>query len=200
MSSPVQNVNNIAPVQDEKQGAKPGGPGKDDYEEGKKYLENGDTGQAAVALHNALLGYREKDDKKGIANASNQLGKACLQRNEYEKALKHFECAWEICEELGDPASLVAILHQFTLVYNGLEQYPKAIETCLDILGRYQDNNDPRGTVAAMEQMAEIYITMDEKIKAADTYRTIASIHANFKHENIAESYVEKANQLEEAV
>ncbi len=200
MSCPVQNVNNIAPLQDEKQDAKPGDSVKADYEEGKKYLENGDTAQAAVALHNALLGYREKDDKNGIANASNQLGKVCVERNEYEKALKHFQCAWGICEELGDPSSLLALLHQFTLVYNGLEQYPKSIEACLDILGRYQDNNDPRGTVAALEQMAEIYIKMDEKSKAADTYRTIASIHANFKHENIAESYVEKANQLEEAV
>ncbi len=200
MSNPVQNINNIAPVQEESKDKKPTDAVLADFEEGKRFLENGDTAQAAVTLHNALLGYEERDDENGIANASNQLGKACLKREEYETALKHFERAWEICEKLNDPASLIALLNQFAHVHIGLKQYNEAIGKCLDILGRYQSNNDPRGTVATLEWMANIYIEMDAKPKAADVYKTIASIHKNFKHEKIANGFLQKAEELEKAV
>jgi hypothetical protein len=32
--------------------------------------------------------------------------------------------------------------------------------------------------------------------KAADAYRTVASIHKNFRHDNIAEGYLKKAAEL----
>ncbi len=194
MSKPVQSIENIAPVAEQKTSED---TVLNEYEEGKKFLENGDTAQAAVALHNALLGYEERDDKTGVANASNQLGKVCLEREEYSKAQHHFERAWEVCNEMGDPSSLLALLQQYVIVYRGLEEYKKAIETCLDILSRYQDNNDPRGTVTTLESMAEIYIEMGEKEKAVDTYRTIAKIHANFKHESMAQGFLQKAEELE---
>ncbi len=200
MSSPVQNINNIAPLDEENIKKSPSDPVQADYEEGKKFLENGNATQAAVALHNALVGYKERDDKNGIANASNQIGKVCLHREEFEKAKQHFDCAWEICDDLGDPASLLALLRQYTQVYIGMAQYDKAIEACIDLLGRYQDNNDPRGSVETLEKIAEIYLKAQETKKAADTYRTIASIHANFKHDTIAEGFMKMAQQLEEEV
>ncbi len=200
MSNPVQNIENIAPMQEENKSTKPADPIEADYEEGKRLLESGNTAQAAVALHNALLGYEEKNDTNGIANASNQLGHACLARKEYDKALKLYERTWDICKDLGDYSSLLALNNQFVLVYTGLGQYTKAIEVCLDIVGMYRDNNNPRGTVATLEQIAGIYEKIDEKAKAADTYRTISSIHANYKHDKIAQSFVEKAEKLEQAV
>ena len=47
--------------------------------------------------------------------------------------------------------------------------------------------------------MAEIYLDAGEKAKAADAYRTVASIHQNFQHHTIAEGYLKKARDLEEA-
>ncbi len=66
-----------------------------------------------------------------------------------------------------------------------------------EILDHYQDNRDPQGTVATLEIVAEIYLAAGNKVKAADTYRTISSIHKNFRHETIAASFIEKAAQLE---
>lgn len=195
MSDPVQNINSIAPMGGESKEITD--PIQADYEEGKRLLEIGNTTQAAVALHNALVGYQEKEDKNGVANASNQLGKVCLARKEFEKAKNHFDVAWEICEDFGDPASMLALHNQYCQVYIGLEQYNKAIDRCMDILSQYQANNDPRGSVAVLEQIAEIYVKMEDKVKAADTYRTIASIHANFKHDTIAQSYRKMAEKLE---
>ncbi len=198
MSTPIQKIDDIT-----KAGQAAGGK-KDsrsqaqiDYEEGRGYVERGESALAAVSLHNALRGFEEEADKEGIANASNQLGHVCLQREEFKKALASYRRAWDICEELGDQVSLQALSRQLVQVYRGLRDYRKSLDICLDLLDLYQGNNDPGGTTTVLELMAEIYLESGELGKAADSYRTIASIHANFKHDNIAESYRQKAADLE---
>jgi tetratricopeptide (TPR) repeat protein len=195
MSKSVQSIQDIAPMQ----GGKSSDPVQADYEQGKDLLQKEELSQAAVALHNALLGYQQREDQSGIANASNQMGHVCLAKKDYDQALSHYSRAWEICEKLHDPMSMLALSNQFVLVYRGQGQFKKAIGICLDLLEKYHDNNDPQGTVAVLEQMAEIYLEAGEQAKAADAYRTIASIHANFKHKNIAEGYLQKAKDLEKA-
>jgi tetratricopeptide (TPR) repeat protein len=195
MSKSVQSLQDIAPMQ----GGKSSDPVQADYEQGKDLLQKEELSQAAVALHNALLGYQQREDQSGIANASNQMGHVCLAKKDYDQALSHYKRAWEICEKLHDPMSMLALSNQFVLVYRGQGQFKKAIGICLDLLEKYHDNNDPQGTVAVLEQMAEIYLEAGEQAKAADAYRTIASIHANFKHKNIAEGYLQKAKDLEKA-
>lgn len=198
MSTPIQNRQDIT------KGGQAIGGKKDsrsqaqiDYEEGRGYVEKGESALAAVSLHNALRGFEEEDNREGIANASNQLGHVCLQREEFKKALASYRRAWDICEELGDRISLQAISRQLVQVYRGLRDYRKSLDICLDLLDEYQGNNDPRGTTTVLELMAEIYLESGELEKAADSYRTMASIHANFKHDSIAESYRQKAADLE---
>ncbi len=175
-------------------------PVRADYEEGKRLVESGEFAQAAISLHNALLGYEEQKDEAGIANASNQLGHICLAKKDFEKARLHYQRAWDFCKKMQDSMSLVSLLKKFVLVYRGMKQYRQAIDACLELLDKYHANNDPHGTVAVLADMAEIYMESGEKGKAADTYRTVASIHNNFKHHNIAESFIRKAKELEEAV
>lgn len=197
MSNSIQNANDIEPIQDKKKAGEEKDPVKAEYLEGKGLLERNETGLAAVALHNALIGYEERNDENGIANASNQLGNVCIQRKEYEKAISHFERAEQICEELGDPLSLLALSRQFVIAYTESGMYKEAISRCLQILDLYHANNNPKGAVEILEKMAEIYIKSGENGKAADSLRTIASIHKNFKHDKIAESFLERAVELE---
>lgn len=192
MNDNIQNINEIAPMQDQEAADQT----KKDYEQGKRFLANGDLGQAAVSLHNALVAYEETKNKNGIANASNQLGEVCLEKGDFEAAQKHYQKAWDICTELGDPLSLFALSKKMIEVYRGLGEYPKAIEYCFDVLDGYQANNNPQGSVAVLEQIAEIYEADKQPEKAADTYKTIASIHRNFKHDSIANSFEEKAAKL----
>ena len=195
-NKPLQSLDNIGPIKDGKQAAADD-PILADFNKGKEHLAREEFSQAAAAFHNALLGYEEKGDDPGIANASNQLGNVCLAGKEYEQALKHFDRAWEICEKLGDRMSLIVLSNGYIQVYRGMENWEKAISLCLDVLDTYFANNDPKGAVEILEQMAEIYLDEGNKEKAADAYRTIASIHKNFKHKNIAESFLEKAKNLE---
>lgn len=195
MSNTLQGLDAIKPLK--KEAAKSDDPVQVEYEEGKKHLEAGEYGQAAVALHNALLGFEEKKDDAGIANASNQLGHVCLARGDYDNALGHYRKAHEIVDRMNDRMSVLAVLKKIVEVQRKQQDRNSAISTCLDMVDLYHDNRDPQGTVMTLELMAEIYTEAGEPAKAADTYRTIASIHRNFKHTSIAESFEEKAAALE---
>lgn len=92
--------------------------------------------------------------------------------------------------------SVLAVLKKIVEVQKSLKQYDLAIESSLSILDHYQDNRDPQGTVTTLEEMAEIYLKAEKTDKAADAYRTIASIHKNFRHETIAASFMKKAARL----
>ena len=157
MSDKLQSITSIAPMADSP-AAGPADSVTKDYEDGKRMLQNRNYGEAAVAFHNALVGFEEKGDANGIANTSNQLGILCMQKKDFEGALKNFTRAREICEKLNDPLSVFALSKNFIDVYVGLNQYDKAVNTCLDLLDGYQANNDPRGAVSVLERIAEINI------------------------------------------
>jgi len=199
MSNPIQNINSIGPMAgaDTDNNKKASDPVKADYDEGKRFLDNGNLSQAAISLHNALLGYEEKGDKTGIANAANQLGHVCLAKGDFVGAENHYRRAWDLCLEFDDPMSLYALSSKFVEVYRGQKKYDKAVDTCFDILDTHQRNNNPRGSVELLETLAEIYLEAGENAKAADTYRTIASIHRNFKHSTTADEFEQKAKELE---
>ena len=59
----------------------------------------------------------------------------------------------------------------------------------------------PRGEVVGelievIDYLRERHDEANKKEKAADTYRTIASIHKNFRHETIAAGFMKKAARL----
>jgi hypothetical protein len=46
--------------------------------------------------------------------------------------------------------------------------------------------------------MAEVFIQQGKITDAADAFRTISTIHANFKHKRLAEEFARRAADLEE--
>jgi tetratricopeptide (TPR) repeat protein len=196
-------IGNIQPLADIQQADKKeekkrsSDPIQAEYEDGQDFLKENDLTQAAVAFHNALRGYEEKKHQDGIANCSNQLGNVCLQKGDFDKARQHYLRAWEICERFDDSMSLLSLSGQLVAVYRGLGEYDKAMTLCLDMLETHNRNNNPKDTVDTMELLADIYLDQDEKAKAADAYRTIASIHTNYKHMNFAKRFMDKAEELE---
>ncbi len=198
MNNKLQAVDSIAPVGAESSGGVVD-PVKKEYEEGKRFFENKDYGQAAAALHNALVAYEEKNDEAGVANACNFLGKVCLARDDNDNALKHFQRVLAICEESNDRMSIIAVLQQIVQTYKNLEMYEKSIAAGLDLLDHYQDNRDVQGAVTTLEEMADIYLKDGKSMKAADAYKTISSIHKNFGHDNMAAKFLEKSEKLAES-
>ena len=196
MSTPIQKPETIGPAAEAAEESADKSQAQLDYEEGRGYVERGEAALAAVSLHNAMRGFEEENNREGMANAANQLGHACLLRKEFDKAVLHYKKAWEICEELEDRLSLPSLAKQLVEAHRGQGEYRQALDLCLDLLDSYQRNNDPQNSVDILERMAEIYVEAGDKGRAADAYRTAASIHANFKHAKIAESLRQKALQL----
>ncbi len=173
-------------------------PAQVDYDQGKELRQAGDEALAASCFHNALVGFEQDNNEKGIANASDQLGDICAAREEHEKAIIHYQRAYDICDKENDRFSLVSLLKKMVISRKTLKQYDEAIKTYLNVIDIYSGYNNPAGSVATMEELAELYLEIGERQKSADTYRTIASIHKNFKHNLQAQEFIEKATQTEQ--
>ncbi len=65
-----------------------------------------------------------------------------------------------------------------------------------DVFEHYSQLRDPKGTVEILEVIAEVYMELGSFDKAADSLRTIAGIHTNFKHTKLAREFEQRADQL----
>lgn len=173
-------------------------PARADYNKGKELRAAGDEAQAASFFHNALVGFEQNGDDQGVANASDQLGDICAARQNHEKAIAHYQRAYTICDKENDMFSLIALQKKMGAAQRALKQYDKAVNIYLNVIDIYAGYNNPAGTVNVMEELAKLYLEMGERQKSADTYRTIASIHKNFKHNRQAQEFMDKAVQVEQ--
>jgi len=174
-------------------------PARKDYIEGRKLLDAGEYAQAGLAFHNALMGFEEQGDQQGVANASDRLGDACLAREEYAMALANFQRAFAICEKEDDSLSQLALNKKMAVAYRKLGDHEKALELIYDMLEYYRLTQNPKGAVEILIVIAEIYTELGDKGKAADAYRSVASIHTKFKHARLAEEFNQRAAALEQA-
>jgi len=172
-------------------------PAVADYNKGKELRAAGDDSQAALFFHNALVGFEQNGDDKGLANACDQLGDICAGRHEHEKAIAHYGRAFAICDREKDMFSLIALQKKMAVSQRALQRFAEAVKIYLNVIDIYAGYNNPAGTVGTMEELAKLYLEMGERQKSADTYRTIASIHRNFRHSTHAQEFMEKAEQVE---
>ena len=192
-------MSDMTDVQDpDQENDAPEGPGMAEYKKARELLEAGDQAQAAAFFHNALITYEQSGDEKGLANAADQLGDICVLRQDHETALNHFYRAFEICEKLADPFSLLSLRKKMAASLWVLKQHEEAARMYLSILDTYGAYNNPDGAVAILEELAKLYFDMGERAKAVDTYRTVASIHENFKHKRQAQEFLDMASKIED--
>jgi len=175
----------------------PEAPGMADYKKARELLEAGEHAQAAAFFHNALISYDQSGNEKGLANAADQLGDICVLRQDHETALKHFHRAFEICDKLADPFSLLSLRKKMAASLWALKQHEEAERIYLSVLDTYGFYNNPAGAVTTLEELAKLYLDMGERAKAADTFRTVASIHKNFKHQRQAREFLDMVSKIE---
>jgi len=195
----IQPLQNIGPVAKENNGMQEEeDQARKDYREGRKLYGDGNYAQAAIAFHNALRGFEEQGDLAGMANASDRLGDACLARDEYAMAVANYQRALAICEKEDDSFSVLAMNKKMAVAYRKLGDQGKALELLYDILEHYRLTNNPKGAVEVLGVIGETYLEQGERLKAADAYRSVASIHGRFKHPRLAEEFTRKATELEQ--
>lgn len=173
-------------------------PARADYKAGREFFSRGELAQAAMAYHNALRGFEEQGDEQGIANCADRLGDVCIAREEYTMALEHYQRALAICEKEEDIFSMAALNKKKAGSYRAMGEYENSLRLWMDLFDHYSKIRDPQGTVETLEAIAGVYLEMGEKERAADTLRTIAGIHGNFKHTRLASEFEEKARSIEQ--
>ena len=162
-----------------------------------EFLNNRSYGQAANALHNALMGFREKKDQEGLANANDKLGDVCVAQEQFDKAASYYEEAYGICKKFDDLMSLLALRKKLVVCHRGMKNYDAALQIYLEMLDFYEAMNNPSSTVETIIGMAEIYREKGDLRNAIDSYRTAANIHANYNHMRQAEKLRTMADELE---
>ena len=172
-------------------------PVRKDYLEGRKLHSQGEYAQAALAFHNALRGFEEQGDEQGVANAADRLGDACFAREEYAMAIANFRRAFAVCEKEDDSFSQLSLNKKMAAAYRKLGDREKALELLFDMLEHYRLTNNPKGAVEVLVVIAEIYAEQGDRARAADAYRSVASIHARFKHARLAAEFDQQAEALE---
>jgi tetratricopeptide (TPR) repeat protein len=198
MSQTIQPLNSLGAIDPQKarEEALKKDPAKRDYLEGRELLKKGEFAQAGIAFHNALKEFEEKGDQQGVANASDRLGDVCLERQEYDLALENYQRAFVICEQEEDSFSTLSLNKKIAVVYKKQGELDKALEVLFDMVEHYQLTKNPKGMVDILVVIAEVYLGKGEQKKAADAYRTISSIHKNFKHKRMSEEFAARADEL----
>jgi tetratricopeptide (TPR) repeat protein len=168
-------------------------PVRAEYERGQELLKNGDLAQAANAFHNALVGFEQKGDANGVANAADKLGDVCRLRQDFAAARDHYQRAFKICEAAKDLFSIMPLKLKLAKVHRELKELDTAVALYMDLLDIFSDFKNPRRSVEILEALAEIHLEKGERDKAADAYRTAGAIHASFKHPRLAEQLLAKA-------
>lgn len=171
-------------------------PGRQDYRKGREQYTAGDYTEAALSFHNALKVFEEQGDEQGIANASDRLGDTCMAKEEYAMALDNYNRAFAICKKEEDSFSILSLNKKMAASHRKLGQFDQAMKILDDMLEHYQLTKNPKGVVETLIVMAEVFIQQGKIEAAADTYNTISSIHAAFKHTRLAEEFAVKAKHL----
>ena len=195
-SENIQPLSSLQPVTGEPAGEDLD-PARKDYLEGRKLYSQGDYAQAAQAFHNALRGFEEQGDEQGVANAADRLGDACLAREEYAMAIANYRRAFAVCEKEDDSFSQLSLNKKMAAAYRKLGDHEKALELLFDMLEHYRLTNTPKGAVEILVSIAETYAEQGDRARAADAYRSVASIHARFKHSRQAAEFNQRAEALE---
>jgi len=175
---------------------KPLDPNQAEYEKGKEFLKSNELPQAANAFHNARLGFEERGDEKGVANASDKLGDVCLARQDFAMAISHFENAYGICDKAADDVSLISLHQKIAKARRGLHEYEAAVAIYLDLLDSFQRFKNPAQAVETLETLAETYLEMGKRDTAAEALRAAAGIHQSFRHALQAQQFLTRAEAV----
>ena len=196
MSDQIQPINTIGSMAEDEKPEKEQTVSQIDYDKGKELLEKEQYSEAAINFHNALKGFEEAGDRYGVANASDRLGDVCLAKKEYKMAIDNYLRALEIIRKDEDSWSELSLNKKMAKAHEGLGELSKALELMFDVSEHYSLTRNPKGTVETLEEIGRLFEVAGEKEKAADAYRTVASVHRNFKHKNMAADFEKKADAL----
>lgn len=132
-----------------------------------------------VALSNAENNFRtalslaiKLDNKKEIANLSNNIGGVFYQKQELDSALYYYLLSLRIDSEIGtDSLNISFTLNNIGLIYNSLKQVDKSIAYFSQVIEIKKEYNDLQSLGATYQNLGASYYLIKNYRKSIDTYK-----------------------------
>lgn len=109
-------------------------------------------------LDNALLGFKQLSDKKGIADTYNNLGTFYKHTNDKQKALTYYDSALVAYRQLSDIKGEAAVLNYVGIIYQSMGEFRKAIDFTLKGLVVREKTDDHLGIVYSYLNVGNIFL------------------------------------------
>jgi two-component system, NarL family, sensor histidine kinase UhpB len=114
--------------------------------------------------------------KKGIADASSNIGYLYGARGNFIKALEYGEKSLKLRRELGDQKKISTSLNNIGYIYYGQGAVSKALEYFHKSLAIKEKTGDQVGTVNLINNIAEIYNSQGDTIKAIEYWQNCLAL------------------------
>ena len=115
--------------------------------------------------------------KKGLANASSDLGLAYFFKGDLNKAISLWESASAIREKLNDKSGIAAVNIKIGAAYFKLGNFEKSLAAQMKALKVYEALNSNAGTGQALNNIAAVFEMQKQYDKAREYYLKAIAIH-----------------------
>lgn len=159
------------------------------------YFIQCDFEKSLAYAHEALVFFKQENDRKGIALAKYNIGSTYYRTDNFSKGLSFMLQSLKIFEELNDPHNMARVLKSIGTVYEYFQDYSSAEQTywrCVETSRKINDLNSEsnaynplsglylkQGKIEEAHTLVETSIALKEK--TGDTRGLAFSIYARSK-------------------
>ncbi len=133
--------------------------------------------QAAIrSWEQALVLYRQLQDRRGEGLALSDLGRAYRSLSQYEQAIDYYKKALPIFQSIQDRSNEADVLTNLGVVYYSLSQYERAISYYKNALSIFQVVQDRNGEAYVLGNLGIVYNSLSQDEQAINYYQKALSI------------------------
>jgi len=149
----------------------------DPYQEGRVFNNRGitlrkmgDLDGAEASYHKAILKLQIAEDQIEICKVRMNLGNIAWLRSDFKSAIEQYQLVLPIFKQTHYLLDRAHAYHNLAMSYSGLSIWDKS-EHCFQLaIELYEALNDLDGLVNALDNLAEMYIHIDNFIQARSTW------------------------------
>ena len=126
--------------------------------------------EAIQSWEQALVIYRELEDRQGQANVLNNLGLAYQSLSDFRQAIAYYEQALPLFEAIGDRQGQAGALNNLGIAYRNLSDYRQAITHYEQALSLFKTIGDRQGQAGALNNLGIAYGSLSDYRQAIAYY------------------------------
>ncbi len=163
------------------------------YQEAQIMWAQGRSLDALARYEEALNVFLKHKLYKEAANAVEKIGDIQFWRGNFQKALKPYKMALDICEEFGDEIGAAVMAEKVIYTYKKLDQYEKALPYLYRVLELAEKFGDAHRAARMLAGIGDVKLRQGEKQAALEAYELAAKIYRGL-------GSLEQAKMVEEAL